>query len=323
LRRLVALSLLILLLAGCGTSAPRKPVIAVLLTDDIRMPKVEGLRAGLADLGYSPDSLQVEVYSAKGDRTALPALASRAVESAPTVLVAGGGVEALALKVSGNTRIPVVMIGVASTVRSQLVASFAHPGGLITGLDNQHAELSAKRLELLTRLLPHVERVLLLYDPLVIPGQHALEVTQEAAGRLGVSVTPLAVESVEQALDGLRPMQPGDFDAALLLPGFVLESGARQITQELERLRLPVMGPLDLEGESGLLAAYGVSMRAQGMQSARFVAKILQGEEPGAIPVETPDNPELIVDLAVAERLGVQLSPVGMAFARTRGEARE
>lgn len=190
----------------------------------------------------------------------------------------------------------------------------------MTGLDNQHAELSGKRLELLTRLLPDIEQVLVLYDPQVIPGVHALEVTKEAAGRLGVTLTPLEARSLPQALDGLSKIEPGAYDAALLLPAFVLESGAPQITAELDRLHLPVMGALDLGGEAGLLAAYGNSNRAQGRQAARFVVKLLQGEAPGSIPIETPDNPELVVDLAVAERLGVALLPEGMAFAHVRGE---
>lgn len=320
MRRGLWLFLLLALLLGCARPGPGIPTIAVLLTDDVRMPKVEGLRAGLAALGYPEGSLTIEIYSAKGDRAALPLLAARALATRPAVIVAGGGIEAVTLKQSGQTQVPVVMMGVASTVRSGLIDSFAHPGSMMTGLDNQHAELSAKRLELLIKLLPDAKRILLLYDPLVTPGPHALEVTEEAARRLKVTVKPLTAESAEQALEALRQIEPGRYDAALLLPAFVLESGARQITAEMERLGLPVMGPLDLEGEAGLLAAYGVSFQEQGVQAARFVVKILQGERPALIPVETPDNPELVVDLEVARRLGVELSPVGMAFAHTRGE---
>lgn len=321
MRRLPWLLLIALVLSGCGSAVVPPPTIAVLLSDDVRMPKVEGLREGLAGLGYPAAQLTVKVYSAKGDRTALDRLAQEAVASRPAVLVAGGGVEAVALRERQGQR-PMVLMGVASTVRTGLVESFAHPGGRITGVDNQHAELSAKRLELLTHLLPKARRVLLLYDPLVIPGQHGLAVTQEAAQRLGVSVTPMEVETPQQALEQIKAIRPAEFDAALFLPAFVLESSGQQIAAELERLGLPVMGPLELEGEPSLLAAYGVSMRDQGRQSARFVAKLLRGEDPASIPVETPDNPELVVDLRVARRLGLELSPVGMALARTRGEER-
>lgn len=317
MRRTLVILMFLTLLAGCGRVRTAVPVVAILLSDDVRMPKVEGLRAGLSDLGYPPDSLQFTVYSAKGDRTALPDLAAQVLSSRPAVAVAGGSIEAQALKGNGDSGIPVVMMGVASTIRSGLVESLVRPGGNLTGLDNQHAELSAKRLELLTKLLPAVRRVLLLYDPLIVPGRHAREVTEETAARMGIATRALPAETVEASLSMLRSLRPGEFDAALLLPGFVFESGARQITLEFDRLRLPVMGPLELEGRAGLLAAYGISMRNQGYQSARFVVKLLQGGNPANIPVETPDNPELVVDPRVARRLGLKLSPVGMAFART------
>lgn len=311
---------LLALLPGCAQPGPGLPEIAVLLSDDVRLPKVEGLREGLSEIGYGAERYRLTIYSARGDRAALPDLAAQALASKPTVVVAGGGIEAVTLNQAANGSTPVVMMGVASTVRSGLVASFARPGGLITGVDNQQAELSAKRLDLLTKLLPAARRVLLLYDPLVIPGPHALAETQEAARKLGVAVTALEVSSLSEALAGLNQIEPGQFDAALFLPAFLLESSAALLTAELERLGLPTMGPLDLEGEAGLLAAYGVSNRGQGRQAARFVAKILRGESPGQIPVETPDNPELVVDLGVAKRLGLELSPVGMAFARVREE---
>lgn len=319
MRRLFVAVLIGALLGGCATPKRTAPVVAVLLADDVRMPKVEGLRTGLAELGYPAESLRLEVLSSGADRAVLKDLARQAMALEPDVLVAGGGIEALTLKEAAGGHTPVVMMGVASPVRSGLVESLVRPGGNVTGLDNQHAELSGKRLELLTKLLPGVRRVLLLYDPQVIPGVHALAVTQNTAHQLGIAVEPVAAGTQAQAVDRLRALAPGEFDAALLLPGYVLESGARQFSAELERLRLPAMGPLDLEGEAGLLAAYGVSMRDQGAQSARFVVKLLQGVAPASIPVETPDNPELVVDLRVAGRLGLELSPVGLAFARTIG----
>lgn len=283
------------------------------------MEKVEGLREGLAELGYPPERVSITVYSAGGDRTRLPVLAAEAIAARPDVLVAGGGIEADTLHKSDNPGIPVVMAGVASPVRWGWIDSYARPGGLMTGLDNQHAELAGKRLELLTLLLPDVRRVLVLYDPQVVPGIHALEVVEDAASRLGVSLGTVEARSLDGALQGLSRIRPGEYDAALFLPAFVLESGAGEITAELERLGLPVMGALDLGGEAGLMAAYGNSNRAQGKQAARFVAKVLAGVSPATLPIESIDNPELVVNIDVANRLGLTLRPEGLAFAHVRG----
>ncbi len=317
---LLSLVLAAALFAGCARRDPAPAAIAVLLADDVRLEKVEGLREGLAELGYTPDRVDITVYSARGDRSRLPALAAQAIASGPDVLVAGGGIEADTLHRSDNPGLPVVMAGVASPVRWGWIDSYARPGGLMTGVDNQHAELSGKRLELLTKLLPDVRRVLVLYDPQVVPGLHALEVVEEAAARLGVSLGTVEAGDLDGALAGLGAIEPGEYDAALLLPAFVLESGAGAIAAALERLGLPAMGPLDLGPEAGLMAAYGNSNRAQGKQAARFVAKVLSGADPATLPIESIDNPELVVELEVVRRLGITLKPEGMAFAHVRGD---
>lgn len=321
MRRFLLLFLVLaLLLTGCTTVAPPPPTIAILLSDDARMPEVRALLEELTLLGHPPESLAVTLYSAHGDRTLLTQTAREALAARPTLVVAAGNSEALALLETGNDQVPVVLMGAASTLRSGLVDSFTRPGGLMTGLDNQHAELSGKRLELLTKLLPEIRRVLVIADSTAIPSQHALEVTQEAAQRLGIELTVLPITAVEEGLTALGAIAPGEYDAALLMPTDLLEAGAPQITKALEALRVPVMGPMDLEGDVSLLAVFGACMPMQGRMSARFVDKILRGERPSEIPMETPDNPELVVDLQVASRLGLELSPVGMVFARIRGE---
>lgn len=232
----ILLFLALSLLTACSRSLPVKPVVAVLLSDDVRLAKVDGLRAGLAGFGYGPEALEIQVFSAKGDGTALNDLAENALASHPAVFVAGGGIEALALKESTarrKTPPPIVLMGVASTIRTGLVTSLMHPGGNITGLDNQHAELSGKRLELLTKLLPGISRVLLLYDPLVEPSLHGLEVTTIAATQLNLHVGTLPASSRDAVTAGLARLQPGQYDAALLLPGYVLEEGAQFAPQFL------------------------------------------------------------------------------------------
>lgn len=317
---LVILPVLTLSLTLLSTLRPAEktlPVVAVLLSDDVRQPKVEGLRAGLADLGYRDgENVRITVVSAKGNRKDLPAAAAELLRLKPAVAVAAGSIEALALQAAGQSQVPIVMMGLASSVESGLVASTRHPGGNITGVDNGHAELAAKRLELLTTLLPQTKRVIALYDPLVVPSRHGLRVAQDAGVRLGLTLIPVAVASRQELLVQLAALQPKAADAILLLSTGIIEASGREIHEASLRTGIPVMGVNENDVDAGVFAAYGSSYQTQGRQAARFVAKLLQGQKAGDLPVETPDSPELVVNLAIARRLGLHPSPVGLAFAR-------
>lgn len=123
----------------------------------------------------------------------------------------------------------------------------------------------------------------------------------------------LRVDDLEPAL---AVIPPGRHDGILVLPSHVLEEGAPIIGAASRRLGIPAMGLYRQDLEAGFLAIYGSSFYQQGYQTARLVVKVLAGEPPGEIPLETPDVPELVVNLTVARDLGLTLNPVGLAFAR-------
>ena len=293
------------------------PLVAVLLSDDVRQPKVDGLRAGLASRGYREgENVRITVISTKGNREELPAAAASLLRLNPAVAVAAGSIEAITLKAASGPRVPIVMMGLASSVESGLVGSIRHPGGNITGVDNGHAELTAKRLELLVTLLPQIKRVIALYDPSVMPSRHGLRVALDAGASLGLTLIPVAIVNRQDLLEKLEALQPKAADAILLLSTGIIEASAREIHDASIRTGIPVMGVNENDVGAGIFAAYGSSYETQGRQSARFVAKLLQGQNAGDLPVETPDSPELVVNLGIARRLGLHPSPVGLAFAR-------
>jgi len=114
----------------------------------------------------------------------------------------------------------------------------------------------------------------------------------------------------------------GSVDAILLMPSFRLEALTGEIVGMAKSLRIPVMGVNEHEAEYGCLASYGVSFTNQGRQAARLVDKILNGQRPENIPVETPENIELVVNLDTARELGLSISPVGLGLARVMVDSR-
>lgn len=299
---------------------PKTPkwTIGVLAASSAKAEKIAGFRRGLRDLGFvEGQNISYTFLNAQGQREKLLPLARQLVAKKPDVLVATGGVEADALKkATVAEEIPIVFIGSASSVERGLVKSFLQPGTHITGVDNFHAELAGKRLELLKKLLPSVHRVAVLYDPEVPPGYQSLKIVRETAGKLEMEIGTIEISSREELKAKLNPQTLQGFDAVLPLSSFLFEAISHDLLALSLKNHLPVMAVYGQEADTGFLAAYGVSMDNQGYQGARLVAKVLYGQQPEQIPVETPDNLELLVNLRTAKQLGLRLNETALSFAK-------
>ncbi|ABB13739.1 ABC transporter substrate-binding protein [Carboxydothermus hydrogenoformans] len=312
----------IIFIAGCEVGAqPEKAkwTVGILAASGIKAEKIVGLKQGLADLGIiEGKDINYIILNAEGEREQLLPLARKLVQEKPDVLVATGGVEADALKRAAKDQdTPIVFIGAASSVEGGLVKSFIEPGGQITGVDNYHAELAGKRLELLKKLLPSVNKVIVLYDPKVPPSYTSLKIVKDTAKDLGIEIKTIAVSSRAEFKTKLNQHSLKGFDAILPLSSFLLETLTQDLLNLSLQYKIPVMGIFEQEADRGYFAAYGVSMYNQGYQGARIVAKVLQGQQPEQIPVETPDNLELVVNLRTAKKLGLKLNATGLSFAKT------
>jgi putative tryptophan/tyrosine transport system substrate-binding protein len=163
---LVALGLLAAPLAGDAQQRGKTWRVGFLsggaLTPDGGPPPA--LQQALRELGYVEQKNVVYLTrwaNAKQDR--LPALAVELVELKVDVIVTAGGPATAASRQATST-IPIVMATVGDADGLGLINSLAHPGGNVTGVTDQSAELSAKRLELLKEAVPKAERIAVLWN---------------------------------------------------------------------------------------------------------------------------------------------------------------
>lgn len=326
--------LVALLIAGIIIFAvwpePQRPevkVVGVLISGDVRLAKLEGLKEGLRNFGYQEGkNLTFVVRNAQNDRARVLPLARELVAMKPDVIVAAGGLEAESAKrATMDLQVPVVFMGVTGAVETGLVESLLSSGNNLTGLDNTHAELSGKRLEILKRLLPETRRVLALHDPRIPQADFGLRTAREAAGKLGIELVVADVSNVEEIRESFNAYagQPGAghradaqrVDGILLLPSFFLESAASEIQSLSYETGTPVMGFYETEADLGYFAAYGVSYRDQGYQTARLVAKVLRGQHPSGIPTEIPDRIQLVINESTVKALRLRVDPPAMGLA--------
>lgn len=280
--------------------------IGVLMIGENRYEKFTGLKAGLDELGYKNKEIQYIVKNAYDDEARLKNQIDSLLAEDPALIVTLGGIETLRLKEQMDRKkkkIPVVFAGIAAPKELGLIEDYRKPGGLYTGINNYHASISGKRLEMLTSLVPGIMRVHVIYDSKISVSEISLKETKAAAAKLGISVLPCDA-STNECMKKLVANSVKQ-DAILILPSFRIESLTEQIVSLTLEKQIPAMGLYDFEAEKGLLASYGASFYSQGYQASRFVSLILQGNEPADLPVELPDGIRFVINQQTKDSLGL------------------
>lgn len=267
-------------------------------------PTVEGLRAGLRDLGLEEGrDVVFDIRFTQGKPEATRAAAEALVKEGVDLIVTSNESATQAAK-SATRKIPIVFTLVGDPVMAGFLRKIAKPGENLTGVSSLSSDLVAKRLEILKTLAPQVRRVWAIHHGDDPSSLEAIRRAEMAAKQLKVELLPRAVYTPEQLAHAIKAVQPGD---ALLPP----DVGTLDIPAALLELsiasRLPAVFATSLWVGHGGLASYGPDYHAQGVQAARLVVKILRGARPGELPVEGADRIDLAVNLKTAHALGLDV----------------
>jgi putative ABC transport system substrate-binding protein len=195
-----------------------------------------------------------------------------------------------------------------------LIASFARPGGNITGLTNMSGELAGKRLELLKEAVPKISRVALLLDP-TRPRTAELKETQDAGRALKVEIQPLVVKNLEAFEDAFRSAAKGRAQGLIVISGAVFNAHRPRLVELVAKSRLPAMYTDPQYVHAGGLMVYASVLEDQYRRVAVFIDKILRGAKPAELPIEQPMKFELIMNLKAAKQIGLTIPPNMLARA--------
>jgi len=264
------------------------------------------LRAGLRELGYVEGrNISIEARWAEGRSERLPRLAAELVRLLVEVLCTEGTQASAAAKQATST-IPIVFANVAFPDQSGLVASYAHPGGNITGVAFIGPEYG-KRLELLKEAQPRLTRVALIYNPDNPASVLALKETQRWTTSLGVKLEPHEFRGpqdfkrVFEAIAGKRP------DALMTTADPLIVSYRTRIVGFAAELRLPSMYPTQEFVDAGGLMFYGGSIPEMYRRAAVYVDRILKGAKPGDLAIEQPTKFDMVINMKTAKALGITI----------------
>lgn len=270
---------------------------------------LEAFRLGLRESGWvEGQNISVEYRFAEGNANRLPALAAELVQLKPVIIVAEATPAILALK-KATSSIPIVMATSIDPVSMHFVVSLARPGGNITGVSLTSEELSGKRLQLLTEVVPKATRVAVMTNPTTPAAALSLAQTQAAAQSLGIQIVPIEVRTQADFTSAFSSITAAHAEALIITPDPMLYNQHPQIVAFAALSKLPALYPEKEVVQSGGLMAYGPSIPASFRRAAAYVDKILRGAEPADLPVEQPTKFDLTINLKTAKALGLTIPP--------------
>jgi len=284
-------------------------------------PEANGFLAAftqkLAELGWIDGrNLRMDVRWAAGSVDRMRAFAKELVELQPDVILANS--TPITAEFQRETRrIPIVFTTVSDPVGSRFVASLAHPGGNITGFSNAEPTLPGKWLELLTDIVPSLQRAAMMFNPDTAPYVSSYYLPSFKAAAQSRNVTPITAPvhndvEIETVIASLA-RDPGS--SLLVMPDNFTEIHRAQIIASAARNNVPAIYQLLVQVEDGGLLSYGSDFADIFRRAAPYVDRILRGTMPSDLPVQMPTKYNLAINAKTARALGLTVPPTLLATA--------
>lgn len=266
----------------------------------------EALRAGLRTSGYiEGETIRIETRWAQGKPEALPGLAQQLVQQKVDLIVAISP-SAVRAAAAATRDLPIVALDLETDpVASGLATSLRKPGGNLTGLFLNHADLAAKWLQMVKEIVPGARRIAVLRD--ANTGPYQIAAITAAAKTMAVSLQILEFRDaagIQSALNAGLKEKP---EALVQLGSPLINTAGKTIADFLVTHRIPAISPFRTFTDNGGLLSYGPNLQMMYRGLAVYISKILKGAKPGDLPVEQPTHFELIVNLKAARAIGVKI----------------
>lgn len=267
------------------------------------------LREGLRELGYvEAKNISYEARFAEGKVDRLPGLAAELVRLKVEVIVTQGGPATTAAKQATST-IPIVMAPAAGDAAAAgWIASLARPRENVTGLSDESAQLSTKRMQLLKEAVPKATLIAVLWNANDQGMTLRYREIEKAARILNMEVQALSVREPDDFAIAFSTMTRRRPDAVFMVADVLTTQNYKQLVDFAVMRRIPVMYEWDfIVRDGGGLMSYGSSQSSQFQRAAYYVDRLLKGAKPADLPVEQPTKYELIINLKTAEALGLTI----------------
>jgi putative ABC transport system substrate-binding protein len=272
-------------------------------------PNLDAFRKGMRELGWvEGKSYTIVSRFADGVYERLPELAGEIVRQRVDLILSGSNPGAIAARDATGT-IPIVMVTTGDPVGAGLVASFARPGGNVTGVTALGQMLNAKRLELVKETVPGITRVAVLTNPDSPYTAPFLEERESTARILGLDLPVLEARDargLEKAFAALAAARAG---ALMVQTDALFLTHRKRLVELAARSRVPAIYGAREFVDAGGLMFYSATMATLYRDAATYADRILKGARPADLPVQQPTKLELAINLKAAKALGLTIPP--------------
>ena len=175
--------------------------------------------------------------------------------------------------------------------------------------------LSGKWLELLKQIAPGVTRAAVIRNPAASGGIGEFSAIQAVASTLGVEVIPVNVRDAGEIERTVAAFARASNGGLIVTTSGLAATHRNLIISLAAQHKLPAVYFERSFVAAGGLMSYGPDFIDQYRRAAAYVDRILKGEKPGDLPVQTPTKYQLIINLKTAKALGLEVSPTLLARA--------
>jgi putative ABC transport system substrate-binding protein len=298
---------------GSRASVAAGKIARVGIIDD--NPDWQAFRAELHELHYVEGQNIVFEYRRADEIPEQLAIAARELARIPVDVIALFGTPAAQAAVQATKSIPIVVISVGDPVAAGLVSSLARPGGNLTGNTILSPQIVTKRLQILRDAIPSVSRVAFLWNPDNVSSAAILDELWRTTPYFGMSLTPLEARRADDFPRVFAEMLAKRPDAVLTTNDGLHQIHMPEVIDFLLKNRIPGMFQLRKNAVEGGLMSYGTSVADLYRRGARYVDKILNGANPGELPIEQPVSFGLVINLKTARAMGLDIPNVLLARA--------
>jgi putative ABC transport system substrate-binding protein len=292
-------------------------VLQILAADDPQgVAETAAFLQGLAQLGWTDGgNVRIEYRHGLGNPDNVRKYAAELAALTPDVILSIGGASQVGPLLQATRTVPIVFTYAADPVGAGLVDSLARPGGNATGFVSSEYSLSGKWLELLKQIAPSVTRVAVLRDSNIPTGPGQFGVIQALALSLRVEVNPVNVRDVGEIERAIATFARSANGGLIMTASPLTQVHRDLIVAVAAQQKLPAVYWQRNFVTAGGLISYGSSYLDHCRRAAAYVDRILRGEKPADLPVQTPNKYELVINLKTAKALGLTIPETLLATA--------